>query len=343
MSVRRSVVVSLAIAALACGGTTPQPVAKNAPVTPASSNATIALIPSGTATAASSIEANAPIDPRTTPAICWEDGDQRVCSVERFDDATLARLALLPDRDRWEFRLERCNDEKLESVRHAPFVQSLTLQDGDVTSFAALSALPQLRSLVLYRIRGADLAQLASLSKLRALELDQVDEMTDFQPLSQLAALESLAILRTGIKKMPATTGFTSLTELHLEGNDQLTSFTELSSLTKLRVLHLGHSKIASLAPIAKLTTLEDLGIELTPLLHTLKPLHALKALKHVLVSPDMPLFERAALKKSVPGVEVEPYKPSAGIVMEEKSGCYVIVPGCCLCGEQPIPCAAKK
>jgi Leucine-rich repeat (LRR) protein len=275
--------------------------------------------------------------------LCYDEGDRHECRIDAFDDDTLARIALLPDREKYLFHISDISDATFESIRRAPFARHLRVAYGKLASLTALSAVPELRTLVLDHVEVHDLAPIASLTKLQELELDDIGAGTDFSAVSQLGALESLSILRTGITKLPDPKAWTSLTELHLEGNQKLTSFGEIAPLKKLRVLHLGSSKITSLAPVSGMSALEELGIELTPL-HTMKALHGLKSLKHVLVSPDMPLFERAALKKAVPGVEVEAYGPkSDGYIVKEKGKCYAVYPGCCLCAEETLPCPATK
>ena len=297
--------------------------------------------------ATSAPEAVAPaLDPLLAPAICWNNGDKH-CSVKAIDDAVAARLALLPDRASYTLTLDEADDAGVTTLRRAPWITHLALRASTVTqpdALAALASLPSLTALDLgeMTVSPALWATVATLASLKSLELRAVDATTDFAPLSKLGSLERLSILSTPIKTIPDTKAWTSLTELHLEGNDQLKDFAPLSSMPKLRVLHLGHSKIASLAPVAKLGALEDLGIEFTPR-RTLQPLRGLKALRHVLVPPEMPLFERAALKKARAEVVIEQWNPIGGSIVEDKGGCYLFVPGCCVCDGAPMPCPAKK
>ncbi|MEO7097025.1 MAG: hypothetical protein ABI175_27445, partial [Polyangiales bacterium] len=148
---------------------------------------------------------------------------------------------------------------------------------------------------------------------------------------------------RSDLKELPDATAWKSLTELHLQSNEHLTTFTALGSLGALRVLDLNDSKIKSLTPVAKLAQLEDLALDRTPL-RTLQPLHQLKSLQRVVVPAEMPLSERAALKKALPAVVVEQPGPTKDQVFMRGSKCFQFIPGCCLCGEGvEVPCPATK
>jgi Leucine-rich repeat (LRR) protein len=218
---------------------------------------------------------------------------------------------------------------------------------GDVSGLSAMAGAPNLRALRLEQLDAlSDLSFLSSMTSLRFLELDTLKAPKDWSPLGKLTSIEELSLLRDSIAKLPDPTAWTKLTVLHLEQNDALKDFSAVAKVPTIKTLHLGHSKVASLTAVAKLPALEDLGLEFTPL-HTLAPLKTTKTLKHVMVTPDMPHFERDALKKAVPGVEIEEW--GGGMVIKDALGgkkCHLYVPGCCLCdGAEQLeaPCPAKN
>ena len=323
----------------ACGASeAPKPKATSAPTPTPTTVATSAPTP----TSDVAKKPAPPPSPFEEPMICSQE--QKRCYVATFDADTQARLETLADRADYEITLVSPDDAAFATLARAPWIRKLNLSKSKLTSLAPLAALKDLSSLVIDDDDTIeDLSPLAAFSSLRVLELDGLSKPKDWSPVSKLSSLSKLSILRASIAKLPDVAAWTSLDELHLEGNDALKDFSLVAKLPTLKIVHVGYSPIASLAPFAKLPALQDLAFEETKVV-SLAPLRTSKTLAHVVIPPEVPLSERAALQKALPKIEIEVWStPKNGITMLSPGHCVRFEPGCCICdGDVPCPKTMK-
>ena len=136
----------------------------------------------------------------------------------------------------------------------------------DLAGLAALTSLPQLRSLSL---RGSSIDQLDAVGQLvhlTTLDLRDCDLATlDLEPLGHLSALEELDLRDTGLADLTFLTRLSNLRTVNLRGNRAITDFQPLASLSGLRRLDASHTFIgAQLATLAGLRHLEDIDLRAT-------------------------------------------------------------------------------
>lgn len=178
-------------------------------------------------------------------------------------------------------------------------LQTITLDDTEVSDLAPLTGLKELKSLVLFNTRVTDLAPLAGLTRLQILNLSgtQITDLaplaglpglhilnlgrtrvTDFSPLASMVSLRILTLDSTQIIDLRPLMGITGLQNLNLN-DTRITDVTPLSNLKALTTLQLYDTRITDLAPLAGLTDLETLQLYDTPIID-LAPLAGLKSLK---------------------------------------------------------------
>lgn len=137
-----------------------------------------------------------------------------------------------------------------------------------VSSLDGLENFLSLESLFLNDNEISDLAQLAPLVNLKTLELSG-NQISDLSPLQNLTKLVNLRLDNNEITSLSALAGLTELTYLNLEGN-QISDPIPLYGLTKLRDLYLGQNSTLSAEQIVALQeALPDCNIytdlDLTP------------------------------------------------------------------------------
>jgi internalin A len=120
-----------------------------------------------------------------------------------------------------------------------------------VKSLEGLEYFLSLENLFLNDNEISDLAQLAPLRELRALELSG-NRITNLTPLQNLTKLTNLRLDRNGITNLSALAGLTELSYLNLEDN-QISDPIPLYGLTKLRDLYLGQNSSLSAEQIVAL------------------------------------------------------------------------------------------
>lgn len=131
-----------------------------------------------------------------------------------------------------------------------PYLTELDLFKNEITDISALSGLVYLTELNLGFNHIVDISPLANLTELTELDLDfnvigtwnplssENGSIADFSPLSNLTKLTKLHLAYTGIDDASVLSGLSELTILNL-GRDRISDLTPLEALTKLDKLYL--------------------------------------------------------------------------------------------------------
>ncbi|SEG14754.1 Leucine-rich repeat (LRR) protein [Nonomuraea solani] len=133
-----------------------------------------------------------------------------------------------------------------------------------------------------------DIAELAGLTGLIELRLDQARLVTDFSPLAALTRLEYLDLSGTRISDLAPLAGMRKLMTLDLSHCRSLSDVRPLSGLPRLRNLDLGHTGVTALTGLRDLDALEELtaGSSATPLT-SIDGIDALPALRTLSLEPN--------------------------------------------------------
>lgn len=105
-----------------------------------------------------------------------------------------------------------------------------------------------------------DISNLASLTTLKSLWLNECFTIEDYTPISHLINLIELKLGFNGIKDIGFIENLTELRHLYLLGN-RIENISAISGLTKLITLDLGSSPIKDVRPLAKLIKLQELSM----------------------------------------------------------------------------------
>ncbi|MCP3882035.1 MAG: hypothetical protein GY701_27130 [Sulfitobacter sp.] len=193
-----------------------------------------------------------------------------------------------------------------ESLASLKKLTALNLSGTRMDSHAFLGQLVRLAFLKLRVTQIADLAPLATLRELRALDLYSATKISDLGPLAKLSKLVRLTVGPAPIKDLGPLAKLNNLRSLSI-GRTQVKDLRPLSSLAHLRTLNISHIQVSDLAPLAKLADLEILtlyGLRI----RSLKPLHFLKKLNTIRFHKGkIPKRELKALKKRLPKLDLEP------------------------------------
>jgi Leucine-rich repeat (LRR) protein len=309
---------------------------------PSATEATAASAPV-TATAAPAAAPSAPVH---TGELCYDDR----CTVLAVTDAWMAKLELFKDKPEFELELLGATDESLKSLSKVPWLKNLRLTVCNVTDISAVAELKGLRKLdatgcmgitdvkplsgltelvevSLQRTAVKDIAPLANLAKLEALDLGatKIDlaqlksfkrlkrlslvgiDAKDWSPLAGLAELEDVSLASTNIKDLQMLAKATKMKRLYASYSQKLADISAVANMSELQHLEIKSTPAKSLAPLAKLAKLERVALvgtnitDLSPLKASVKS----KTLKSLLVSKPA---ENAAeaIKKELPDLELE-------------------------------------
>ncbi len=141
-------------------------------------------------------------------------------------------------------------------------LNSLNLTSTQVIDLSPLSGLTQLNGLGLYNTKITDLSALSGLTQLNGLYLSNT-KITDLSALSGLTQLNNLHLSNTQITDLSALSGLTQLIVLKLS-NTQATDLFPLRNLTQLKVFHLSNTQVTDLSPLSGLTQLNILNLSNT-------------------------------------------------------------------------------
>jgi len=171
--------------------------------------------------------------------------------------------------------------QDLSELSKMPFIENLTLQQGDYENLSSISALtnlkalsidgvtlttdelktisslPDLVSLSMVRCNLSSIADLSSATGLTRLDLSN-NTIRDLEPISTLSELEFLNLSHNAVTQLTALTAAVKLKELNLSYNS-VNSTAALSGCNSLEVLHLNYNALTSLDGLDKLRELKSL------------------------------------------------------------------------------------
>lgn len=153
---------------------------------------------------------------------------------------------------------------------------ALNLALDGLTRIPPLTGLSGLESLDLQDTQVSDLTPLAVLNTLKSLNL-RCTQVSELKPLVGLAALQSLDLVDTQVSDLTPLSRLTTLKRLSLRGT-LVSDIMPLSSLGGLQVLDLSYTPILNLEPLTGLAELRRLDLEGTRV-YDLKPLLGLTRL----------------------------------------------------------------
>ena len=183
-------------------------------------------------------------------------------------------------------------------------ITEFTTPDG-VTTYADLSALPELTKLTISNQKIDSLSHLSGLTKLAALDLTgsrfPTEEMAVLAALPSLSSLNMtdcglstidalegadsithLDLSHNSLRKLDVLSGMTNLTELNLSDN-AVTNLDALSGLEQLSMLTVNHNLVSSLSPLSSCIRLKHLEADHNKLTN-LKGIPNLTLLEHLSV-----------------------------------------------------------
>lgn len=156
-----------------------------------------------------------------------------------------------------------------EDLKHLPFLETLTIQDGPNASLAVLSSLPKLTRVTITdtNVSAEDLAVIGALPKLEHLTLSGCSLSTT-NGLEKATGVYYLDLSNNTIRNISSLSAMQSLHEVYLQ-NNALTDLSSLSSCKEISKLNVSGNALLSLTPIcgnAKLTWLDASNNQITNL-----------------------------------------------------------------------------
>ena len=148
----------------------------------------------------------------------------------------------------------------LSDLSRLSYLQTLVIEDQDVSSLQPLSGLSQLKQLT---IRGcvlskSDLAVIGALPNLETLVLSDCS-LSSIEALSKAPNLVYLDLSMNAIRDVTPLSFMTNLTHLDLS-NNALTNLSPLSALTALQELDVSYNSLSSIAPLITCGALKKLN-----------------------------------------------------------------------------------
>lgn len=178
--------------------------------------------------------------------------------------------------------LEISGDVKdLSELSKVPFVENLSLQQGDYENLSAISALTKLKTLTIdgVTLKTEELEAIASLPELSSLSmvrcnLSSIDELSaatgltslnlsnntirDLEPLCSLINLENLNLSHNAVTQLTALTGASKLKELDVSFNS-VNSTIALSGCKSLEILRMDYNALTTFEGLDKVPELRKL------------------------------------------------------------------------------------
>lgn len=141
-------------------------------------------------------------------------------------------------------------------LRHMPFLESLTIENGTADQLKYISGMSNLAELKVANteVSQEELGIIGGLTKLKNLTLQNC-KLSGIAPLKTAVALEYLDLSGNTFRSIDAVSGMTALKELYLQSN-AVTDLSALSGCTTLTKLDVSSNALSSLAPISNLTAL---------------------------------------------------------------------------------------
>ena len=135
-------------------------------------------------------------------------------------------------------------------------LDSLSLQDKQISNISALSNLINLNSLNLENNNISDISSISTLKNMKSLYLG-VNNIKDISVLSNLTELENLSLDHNMISDVSPLKNLTKLEYLGLSYNfNTLSDISALKGLTNLKCLVLDHNKISDISIVSNLNNL---------------------------------------------------------------------------------------
>ena len=137
--------------------------------------------------------------------------------------------------------------QDLSELAKMPFIENLTLEQGDYKNLSAVSAL----------------------TNLKTLSIDGVTLTTeDLEAISSLPDLVSLAMVRCNLSRITELSNATGLTRLDLS-NNTIRDLEPISSLTELEYLNLSHNAVTQVTALTSVTKLKELDLSFNSITST--------------------------------------------------------------------------
>jgi len=168
--------------------------------------------------------------------------------------------------------------ESYSDLRHLPYLESLTIENGSFLNLNDLSSLSYLKELTVRNcvLTSGDLDVISSLPGLRNLTLENCS-LSNISKLSAAQNLTFLNLSNNAIRDLSALAGMSRLEALSLSHN-ALTDLSQLSGLTNLKELDVSYNSLASVAPLASCADLWAMDIS-GNIIDTLEGIDALTSL----------------------------------------------------------------
>jgi hypothetical protein len=154
--------------------------------------------------------------------------------------------------------------DDLTGLECATNLQTLILNDNQITDLTPLSGLVNLTKLVLHLNPLGDLTPLSGLRRLTTLDLRSTSA-SDISALGNLTNLSLVYLHMNEIGDISPLSGLHNLGMLYLSDN-HVTDITALHGLDRLQYVSLDHNQIGDISPLSDLTSLQYLNIESNPL-----------------------------------------------------------------------------
>lgn len=169
----------------------------------------------------------------------------------------------------------------LAELSKLPFLENLSIPQGEYQNISAISTLSNLKSLSIdgVTLSTEDLKSIASASDLAELTLTRCN-LSDITELAAAVTLTQLDLSSNTIRDLEPLSKMTELTQLNLSHN-AVTQLTALTGATKLQHLDVSYNSISSTAALSGCKSLETLAIDFNSLTK-LEGIEILEALKTV-------------------------------------------------------------
>ena len=143
-----------------------------------------------------------------------------------------------------------------EDLKHLPFLELLTIQDGPSASLSVLSSLPKLTRVTITdtNVSAEDLVVIGALPKLEHLTLSGCSLSTT-NGLEEATGVYYLDLSNNTIRNISALSAMQTLQEVYLQ-NNALTDLSSLSSCKEITKLNVSGNALRSLTPICTITKL---------------------------------------------------------------------------------------
>jgi len=195
----------------------------------------------------------------------WDGGTSTVVVTTPSAEGVVGRYVLIraiPHNTavtRLDLRDYGLSSADIYPLRYFVNLETLILNDNEITDLAPISGLTNLRALQLNGNQISDLQPLAGLTNLENLGLSS-NEITDLSPLTDITKLYRLTLSGNQITDLRPLAGLNSL-RLFWAHNNGISNLGPLSNLTNLELLWLTDNQISDLRPLVGLASLEELSL----------------------------------------------------------------------------------